>query len=429
MLAISPSVRHEAAVNLLLFPREYGRQTSLSDHLGVSTRWLRGFEGRLVEGLQPRPPGRPRARTVVLPTPPPKCCYGETCRHPERERAVQAVTLRLAVSPCSLRDSSDVLRVGFGASRSPESLAKQIREAGRKAAEGLESLGLRQKVIQAAADEIFAGRDPILTVVEPESMALLDAVRAGGRTGEDWDTVFRRYPQLRRVAADCGTGLRAGMKARGIEHQPDIFHGLVELGRAVRRLEAIAYEAMDRWFRAQRQWERARDRGEDLRSATQHLRHAQRKAEGAMRHHDLALWLAREIRAALRVPERVTPEYRREAMETIRTAVALLGELGVPHYRKIQTYFEPERILSFLDWALAHPDHPILRASSCVEAVNSFLRVDQTVKKHLGQAYLDLLRWFYNMRPFSTGKRKGRAPLEILGVEVPYRSWLEPLIT
>jgi len=138
--------------------------------------------------------------------------------------------------------------------------------------------------------------------------------------------------------------------------------------------------------------------------------------------------LAGEIYQAQRVPEHITQEHFEWAAATLRTAVELLEELGVPRIRTIRTYFEPEKILSFLRWAMLHPDQPLMRGSSCVEAVNSFLRTDQTVKKHLDQDYLDLLRWFYNMRPFSTGKRKGCSPLHLLGVQVPYRSWLDPLI-
>jgi hypothetical protein len=152
-------------------------------------------------------------------------------------------------------------------------------------------------------------------------------------------------------------------------------------------------------------------------------------ARAAKRRYDLAWWLAGEIRAALEIPEAITPSSIERAAATIRTAVELLQELGVPRLRKIQTYFEPDRVLGFLRWGLTHPGEPLMRGSSCVEAVNSFLRVDQTVKKHIDQEYLDLLRWFYNTRPFWTGKRKGRSPLDLLGVAVPHRSWLEPLIS
>jgi len=320
------------------------------------------------------------------------------------------------------------LELAFNKGASRQWVATVVHQAGRRAGEILEDLALRDRIVQASADEIFAGKKPILTVVEPVSLALVDAVRSDTRRGKDWEAIFARYPNLQRVAADCGTGLLAGIKARELEHQPDPFHALHELYASVKRLEGLAYQAIEREYDTLKRLERARCKGDDLRPTTQQHRHACRKAREAIRHYDLAAWLARELHQALEVPDRITEDHLAQACATIHTAVELLGELGVPRLRRIQTYFEPHKILSFLRWAMAHPGQPIMRGSSCVEAVNSFLRTDQTVKKHLDQEYLNLLRWFYNTHPFSTGLRKGRSPLELLSVKIPYRSWLDPLI-
>jgi hypothetical protein len=196
----------------------------------------------------------------------------------------------------------------------------------------------------------------------------------------------------------------------------------------VRRLEALAHQAIESESVAIKRLQRAKRRDEDLRPTAQQLRHAARKANQAARRFDLIDWLAREIHASLEIPDKADEEHLRQASATIQTAIELLDELGVPRLRRIQTYFEPEKVLSFLRWQLDHPNQPVMRASSSVEAVNSFLRTDQVVKKHLDQEYLDLLRWFYDMRPFSTGKRQGRSPLELMGITTPYRSWLDPLL-
>jgi hypothetical protein len=320
------------------------------------------------------------------------------------------------------------LGLAFNESVSRQWIAKLIHQAGRKAREILEGLHLREHVVQAAADEIFAGQKPILTVVDPVSLALLDAVRSDHRRGQDWEAVLSRYPRLRRIASDCGTGLLRAIHQRGLEHQPDIFHGLHELYASVRRLEALAHQAIERESVAIKGLQRAQRRDEDRRPAAQQLRHATRKAEQAVRRFDLIDWLAREIHAALEISDNASEAYLRQASAAIQTAIELLKELGVPRLRRIQTYFEPEKVLSFLRWQLDHPDQPVMRASSSVEAVNSFLRTDQTVKKHLDQEYLDLLRWFYDMRPFSTGQRQGHSPLELMGITTPFRSWLDPLL-
>jgi len=239
MLAINASIRREAVANLLGFPPEYGRKTFLSERLDVSVRWLLEVERRVARALQVRPAGRPPgSREPSAPAVPAgECCCGRRCPSPQqRQQKLKAVALRLSVSPCSLRDTSDVLALAFDESVSRQWIADLIHRTGRKARAVQEAMNLREGIVQAAADEIFAGRKPILTVVEPVSLALLDALRSDTRRGKDWEKIFGRYPKLQRVAADCGTGLGAAMKARGLEHQPDPFHGLHELYASVRRL-------------------------------------------------------------------------------------------------------------------------------------------------------------------------------------------------
>lgn len=428
MLPISSATRLEAAVNLLAFPKTYGRQTFLSERLGVSRRWLRDLQRRLNQALAPQPGGRRPAAARDEPVPPSGGCRAPCCDPQTRWRRIESVALRLAVSPCSLRDISDILELAFNEKMSRRWVSERIHAADRKAREVLESLNLRATVVPVGADEIFAGKKPILTVVEPESLALLDAVRWEHRRGEDWEAILKRYPKLKRVASDCGKGLLAGLQRLGLTHQPDVFHGLRELYASVTRLEGLAYQAIEREYDALQRLEHTRRRGDDLRAAAQPYRHAAAKAREAIRRYDLIVWLAREIPAAREVPEHATEDSLARATATIQTAVQRLEELGVPRLRRIRTYFEPGKVLSFLRWALDHPDQPVMRGSSCVEAVHRFIRSDQTIKKHLDQDYVDLMRWFYNTRPFSTGARKGRSPLQWLGIEIPYRCWLDPLI-
>lgn len=60
-----------------------------------------------------------------------------------------------------------------------------------------------------------------------------------------------------------------------------------------------------------------------------------------------------------------------------------------------------------------------VRASSAVEGMNSVLRMHQARHRTVPQELLDLKRLYWNSRPFREGKRKGRCPYELLGLELP----------
>jgi hypothetical protein len=66
----------------------------------------------------------------------------------------------------------------------------------------------------------------------------------------------------------------------------------------------------------------------------------------------------------------------------------------------------------------------VIRASSCVECVNSVVRMHQSRHKNLTQPLLDLKRLFFNCRSFREGKRKRRCPYQLLGLILPtYDPW------
>jgi len=59
------------------------------------------------------------------------------------------------------------------------------------------------------------------------------------------------------------------------------------------------------------------------------------------------------------------------------------------------------------------------RASSLVECVNSVLRMHQSRHRTLNQKLLDLKRLYWNTRRFRSGRRRGRCPYELLGLDLP----------
>jgi hypothetical protein len=68
-----------------------------------------------------------------------------------------------------------------------------------------------------------------------------------------------------------------------------------------------------------------------------------------------------------------------------------------------------------------------VRASSAVECMNSVLRMHQGRHRTVTQPMLDLKRLYWNCRPFRSGKRRARAPYELLGLTLPTTDWWQLL--
>jgi hypothetical protein len=70
-----------------------------------------------------------------------------------------------------------------------------------------------------------------------------------------------------------------------------------------------------------------------------------------------------------------------------------------------------------------------VRASSAVECVNSVVRMHQGRHRHVSQGLLDLKRLYWNCRIFREGKRKGKSPYDLLGLNLPSSDWWQLLQT
>jgi len=64
-----------------------------------------------------------------------------------------------------------------------------------------------------------------------------------------------------------------------------------------------------------------------------------------------------------------------------------------------------------------------VRASSVVECMNSVVRMHQARHRTLSQQLLDLKRFYWNCRPFLSGKRRGACPYQHLGIKLPTYDW------
>jgi hypothetical protein len=67
----------------------------------------------------------------------------------------------------------------------------------------------------------------------------------------------------------------------------------------------------------------------------------------------------------------------------------------------------------------------VWRASSLVECVNSVARMQQARHRTMTQGLLDLKRLYWNLHRFRVGRRKGRTPYGLLGLELPDLSFWE----
>jgi hypothetical protein len=81
------------------------------------------------------------------------------------------------------------------------------------------------------------------------------------------------------------------------------------------------------------------------------------------------------------------------------------------------------KVVSAVRRILYHPR----RASSLVECFNSILRPIQQVKKQVTQEFLWLKALHHNMKTFKQGKRKGKSPFQLLGVDFGNQDWIRLL--
>jgi hypothetical protein len=108
--------------------------------------------------------------------------------------------------------------------------------------------------------------------------------------------------------------------------------------------------------------------------------------------------------------------------------------------RKRYHQYENQQWLDFAEGLLDHQFAPlqalvfekldsIIQASSLVELVNSFIRPYlNSSKGQITQETLNLIMFYHNHRRYKSGKRQGKAPIELLTGEALEADWVELLI-
>jgi hypothetical protein len=342
-----------------------------------------------------------------------------------------------------------------------------------------------------AHDEIFQGRDPVLVGCDAVSTYcyLLSAVEA--RDAETWGIALLeasdRGLKPDYTIGDGGQGLRAGQALvwSNIPFHGDVFHALHDLGKAAMYLENRAYGALSTKEGLERKVSKAKkkNRGNTL---SRKLGYAREGCDQAIALSDdirmLFQWLQNDVLALVgpdfrtreelfdfivselqsresQAPHRIGPVRRKlenqkddllKSFGLIDQKLAEISEsygVDIWYVRQVLllenpwlTLFQKEGLekrtrqaLRFqfygIQQAVKEVLSEIVRASSVIENLNSRLRNYFFLRKQIGPAYLDLLRFFLNHRRFIRSEhpdRVGKSPCEIMTGQ-PHPHWLDLL--
>jgi hypothetical protein len=194
-------------------------------------------------------------------------------------------------------------------------------------------------------------------VVEPESLCWLTGRMVEARDGRTWAEEFARFPALRAVVRDDGTGLGKGVKlerarrrAAGLpdlDDTLDVFHTLREGGRALRKTWGMATRALERADLAQKGLDRLGRQGRSRQGHGSATNRLWRQAERAWDQATAAEMAWKQARSAF---EFFTPEGRlndRARAEVIVTAS--LPDLSGPAWAKTRRLLLRRESFTFLD--------------------------------------------------------------------------------
>lgn len=261
--------------------------------------------------------------------------------------------------------------------------------------------------------------------------------------------------------------------------RPDLFHLLQKANVLMRRLERKAYQAIEQTYKAHRFQAESqsphRRQGRPLK-VQKSLAEAKVHEHQAVDRYDWFIWLQQELRQALE-PWTSTDMLTsaQQAKETLETAIALLKELGdedINSYARKLMEHEGELLspLVWLEqqlasyrqeltpdveatiiWSYRHREElgleyigqgfpselcPVVeafwqalstfhRSSSLAESLHSWLRPYLQAHRGMPDWLMPLLQLYWNHHTFQRGKRRGKTPLGLAGIETA--SWSQVL--
>ena len=196
-------------------------------------------------------------------------------------------------------------------------------------------------------------------VVEPESLCWLTGRMVKARDGATWAEEFARFPALRAVVRDDGSGLGKGMKLerarRRAVGQPDlddsldIFPTLREGGRALRKTWGAASRALERADAAQKDFDGRGCRGQSCQGHGAPLNRLWREAERLWDQATAAETAWKQARSAF---EFFTPEGRlNDRARAAAVVAAVLPHLCSPTWAKTRRLLLRRESFTFLEQA------------------------------------------------------------------------------
>jgi hypothetical protein len=328
-------------------------------------------------------------------------------------------------------------------------------------------------------DELFQGAMPVLAGVDAQSTYCYLLAAADHRDADTWGVhlldATRQGLKPDYTIADAGQGLRAGQKAAWGDTpcHGDVFHIQHQYESLANTLSRLAKGAASRCKKLHDRIDRASQRGPDETLAIQLEQARQNEIQAYRLARDirtLTQWLSHDV-LVLAGPALAT---RQELFDFVVEELAQRESEDVRRIRPLRVALQNQRddLLAFagvLDKKLAHiartheigedlvreacvlhrlPStstaywqswnrlrtkmggkfHTLFdavsrvmaqtpRSSSLVENLNSRLRTYFTLRRHLGNSYLHLLRFFLNHRRFMRSRcaeRNGKSPCEVM---------------
>jgi hypothetical protein len=253
----------------------YGVVTDLANAYNTNRQRVYDILDRVLWAFHPKPPG---------PTPKPVEAREKRIAELEAETAslgariqeleakqensvevtrqrIRDLSLTLAVLPVSYRDIRDVVGLAYGEKYAPSeaTLCGLVQYYGTISGLILLDVEVTSKFLSACIDEIFFHQTPILTVVDPDSMAVGACERSQDRTGESWHAVLSHFPNLDYIISDQAKGIAKGIHLTAgtsgtIQHQRDLYHLLIEVSRTTRRLETRLEKLLKAEEKAWQDW-------------------------------------------------------------------------------------------------------------------------------------------------------------------------------
>jgi transposase len=470
---IDLSTRIALSLRMLDPRREWGKVSELARRYGVSRKFLYEMAAQAEQALQsalaPKQAGRrPETSHLVVDS-----------AFLERAMLVLATAL-----PGSMRGIQLALELLFGRHCALGRLSETLQAYGEVARRYNAQLTVPLPVL-GEVDEIFQGRQPCLTVVDGRSFLVLQLSAEQRRDATTWGLTFldllERGVQFHDIASDGALGIRAGIRDAelAVPLRSDLFHLLRKAHPITRHLEAKAYRAIETTELArsiEQQAQEPKPRRGRPKSCKVSYAQAQQLESKAIERYDTWCWLLSELRQALE-PFNAQGELTSssEARQTLETVALLLKSMDVTKVRsfaRLQVLGHLEELIAPLAWLeetlaphSAHLDADTVafivwawrhrralsinveelaelstdvarafwtilelfhRASSLAESLHSWLRPHLRAHRGMPNWLLPLLQLFWNHHTFQRGKRKGRSPVQLAGVEQAY-SWTEVL--